>query len=1101
MADNQRVLKKNADDGFLAEDDPLAELARIVNFDLPVTPSRARISTPRREPEFNLEDELLKGLEQYEVGEDAPAAPTPAVPDSFVAPDLDQDVRFSAAPVARDPWSAPSFEPVAGEPQVYAPVAPEETVARSVPDPSVVTSPAEPVFDAAPQPRLDPVGRSLFDLEEEIMQEFAAFDARRGGSAPVSPSIPVFARREPELPVYAPEPAPVAHQEEESLDAGAWPLDEADFVEAFGELDIDAEPESDAEYVEPQDFAAADWDDAEDFPVDTLVEALEDELHRSMAETSDLSEPVDVRHDETDRDEPQSVSRSTPSVDPSSLDDDAFWRQPIAAEPFVEAVVEPEPVRDDRPSTADAMALDRLLADVERYPVVTRTGWSRSTSFGAGADKIVPPVAPAPSFDAPEPAPVATAMAPVAVPAEPVAAPRAPSAAPDVALVEPVARKDVVETADDDDFPFFSDADLFDESAFELDLREIELDLLDVMDDAPAAKPVAAAPAPKVIDDSYPAVENIVKPAREAPVVIDAAPVKPEVADLASLPFDPSQISVEEDALEALAEIDVPELPVVDHEPAATDPADYDLDIDADMAEFFAARPEPTATVIPSRSAGRVESVAPAAAPDKATGDFDEFEKALEEDFRRSLSENRATVNLDRVALSPVDIEETREDRGRSRRILVLAASVVGVALLGGAGVYAFIGGADGLVASTGEPKIILADKEPMKVAPQNPGGQKVPNQDKAVYDRVSGASTDESKQPRLVTSNEEPVDVVQKTLLPESLPMDDEQDAMGTPTEDTTDARLLPEGASENVSTSEKVATGVAPRKVRTMIVRPDGSLVPREEIVAETAAATPDAPAEATTQPADVPERLQPDDISRTIEQASADPSIGQEQTARSVEPAAAETQPAADNETDAAETTTEAPADGGVTADQAAIAAASQADVPAATEPTDTASPETAPVETAPEQTAPAESVETASAPANTPVPSSRPAEQPVNVIGAVTDQGRVTDGQPAEAQTASAEPQAEAPVAQTPTPAGSYVIQIASLPSQSDAETSYKRLSVKFAGVIGGRGVDIKRAQIANKGTYYRVRIPAGSKQEAQELCARYKAAGGSCLVSK
>lgn len=1084
MADNQRVLKKNADDGFLAEDDPLAELARIVNFDLPVTPSRARISTPRREPEFNLEDELLKGLEQYEVGEDSPAAPASALQAPFVAPAVDHDVRYSAQPMGRETWAEPAFAPVQDEPVAYAPVEAVEPGARSAAEPAYIPSPAEPVFDAAPQPRLDPVGRSLYDLEEEIMQEFAAFDARRTEPARAAPVEPVFSRREPELPVYEPVQDSFAPSAQHSAEAEAWRLEDADFAATFASLDIDAEPEADARYEEPQDLVEPVWDEADDFPADTLVEALEDELHRSMADSTDLAEPVDAHVDEGDRAEPHFASWSTPSVDPSALDDDAFWRQPAAGEP----VAEVEPVRET-PSTADAMALDRLLADVERYPVVTRSGWSRSTSFGTAGEKLVAPAAASPALRAPE---VAPAAAPVAVPAAPLVA---PIAAPDVALVQPVARKDVVETSEEDDFPLFSDADLFDENAFELDLREIELDLLDVMDDAPAAKPAAAVPAPKPIDDSYPAVENIVKPAREAPVVIDAAPVKPDVADLASLPFDPTQISVEEDALEALAEIDVPELPVVDHEPASTDPADYDLDIDADMAEFFAARPEPAATVLPSRSTGRVETAAPAAAAaDKATGDFDEFEKALEEDFRRSLSENRATVNLDRVALSPVDVEEVREDRGRSRRILVLAASVVGVALLGGAGVYAFMGGAGGLVASSGEPKIILADKEPMKVAPENPGGQKVPNQDKAVYDRVSGTSSDQSKQPRLVTSNEEPVDVVQKTLMPENLPMDDEQDAMGTPTEDTTDARLLPEGATENVSTSEKVATGVAPRKVRTMIVRPDGSLVPREEIVSETAAATPDAPAVAA-QPTEVPERLPPDDISRTIEQASADPTVGQEQTARSVEPAAAETQPAVDNETDAAETTTDAPADGGVSADQAAIAAASQADVPSATETADTA-----PVEAAPAQATPAEA-EVASAPVNTPVPSSRPAEQPVNVIGAVSDQGRVTDGQPSETETASAQPQAEAPVAQTPTPAGSYVIQIASLPSQSDAETSYKRLSVKFAGVIGGRGVDIKRADIANKGTYYRVRIPAGSKQEAQDLCARYKAAGGSCLVSK
>ncbi|MBB1247965.1 SPOR domain-containing protein [Rhizobium sp. G21] len=1081
MADNQRVLKKNADDGFLAEDDPLAELARIVNFDLPVTPSRARISTPRREPEFNLEDELLKGLEQYEVEDDAPDLSAEA---AFVAPNVDHDVRSAAAPVVRERSVEPSFGPVREEPAFYAPV---EPVASPVSELPYVPSPAEPVFDAAPQPRLDPVGRSLFDLEEEIMQEFAAFDARRDGPAPQNAFEPTLSRREPEPPVYAPAPEVAPLQADDDLAADGWRLEDADFAQGDGALDVDVEPETQPLVEEQHTFVEAHWDDADYFPADTLVEALEDELHRSMADSLDTADVEDHVMEEP-RVAQEHLAWSTPSVDPASFDDDAFWREPEADVSVVEEEAAPQP--RSQPSTADAMALDRLLADVERYPVVTRSGWSRSTAFAPVGGNLAPA--------AREPAiplvPQAETVAP------PVPSPTAQASALASVAVQPAvekAREDVVETSDEDDFPFFSDAELFDENAFELDLREIELDLLDVMDDAPPAKPVVAAPEPEPIDDSYPAVENIAKPALEAPVVIDAAPVRSDIGDLTSLPFDPSQISVEEDALEPLAEIDVPELPVVEQEQASTDPADYDLDIDADMAEFFAARPEPAA-ILPSRTPGRVESAAQlAAAPEKSTGDFDEFEKALEEDFRRSLSENRATVNLDRVPLTPVDVEETSDRRGRSRRVLVLAASVVGVALLGGAGVYAFIGGAGGLVATSGEPKIILADKEPMKVAPENPGGQKVPNQDKAVYDRVSGASTEEAKQPRLVTSNEEPVDVVQKTLMPENLPLDDEQDAMGTPTEDTTDARLLPEGATENVSTSEKVATGVAPRKVRTMIVRPDGSLVPREEIVADTAAATPDAPATASAQPVDVPERLPPDDISRTIEQASADPSVGQEQAARSVQAAATQTQPvadtqsAADNQTDAAETATGDPTDGAVITDQAAIAAASQVDVPAATDAT----------ETAPAEQPPAQPVETASAPANTPVPSNRPVEQPVNVIGSVTDQGRVTDDPAAAPQTANAEPQTQAPVAQTPTPAGSYVIQIASLPSQADAESSYKRLSTKFAGVIGGRGVDIKRAAIANKGTYYRVRIPVGSKQDAQELCARYKAAGGSCLVSK
>jgi hypothetical protein len=76
-----------------------------------------------------------------------------------------------------------------------------------------------------------------------------------------------------------------------------------------------------------------------------------------------------------------------------------------------------------------------------------------------------------------------------------------------------------------------------------------------------------------------------------------------------------------------------------------------------------------------------------------------------------------------------------------------------------------------------------------------------------------------------------------------------------------------------------------------------------------------------------------------------------------------------------------------------------------------------------------------------------------------------------------------------------------MQIASLPSEAEANKSYANLSKKFASVLGGRSFEVRKAEIAGKGTFYRVRIPAGSKDEAAALCQQYRSAGGSCLISK
>ena len=76
-----------------------------------------------------------------------------------------------------------------------------------------------------------------------------------------------------------------------------------------------------------------------------------------------------------------------------------------------------------------------------------------------------------------------------------------------------------------------------------------------------------------------------------------------------------------------------------------------------------------------------------------------------------------------------------------------------------------------------------------------------------------------------------------------------------------------------------------------------------------------------------------------------------------------------------------------------------------------------------------------------------------------------------------------------------------MQIASQPTAAGAQTSYDNLSRRYSSIIGGRGVDIKSAEIPNRGTYHRVRIPAGTREEANALCARYKSAGGSCIVTR
>ena len=76
-----------------------------------------------------------------------------------------------------------------------------------------------------------------------------------------------------------------------------------------------------------------------------------------------------------------------------------------------------------------------------------------------------------------------------------------------------------------------------------------------------------------------------------------------------------------------------------------------------------------------------------------------------------------------------------------------------------------------------------------------------------------------------------------------------------------------------------------------------------------------------------------------------------------------------------------------------------------------------------------------------------------------------------------------------------------MQIASQPSADSAKSTYQDLARRYGSVIGGRGVNIVKADIAGKGTFWRVRVPAQSRDDAIQLCTDYKSAGGNCFVSK
>lgn len=326
------------------------------------------------------------------------------------------------------------------------------------------------------------------------------------------------------------------------------------------------------------------------------------------------------------------------------------------------------------------------------------------------------------------------------------------------------------------------------------------------------------------------------------------------------------------------------------------------------------------------------------------------------------------------------------------RTAVTLGGGALSLVLLGAVGLFVWNGGsADAGLQASNEPLLIKADTEPFKTVPKDPGGRTVPNQNKAVYNRVNGAESQSSTtQQALLTDAEEPMDlpVEEEPAAYENLPGVDPVGAQsGEPDAsqarlDVADAEGL-SGAEGATAPDESPVPVLQPRKVRTMVVRPDGTLVAAE---AEAPAAAP------------------------------------------ASEPAA----------------------------------------------PTRLAAAEPAPVATPVREIAPAQS---------------EPA------VGVPT---QVADPMEVAAIPAPAAPEAVAPA---PMPTGSYFVQISSQPSEAAAQQSMRSLGARFSSVISGRPLGIQSAEIPGKGTFYRVRVAASSKDEASDICGKLKAAGGNCFVAR
>jgi hypothetical protein len=499
--------------------------------------------------------------------------------------------------------------------------------------------------------------------------------------------------------------------------------------------------------------------------------------------------------------------------------------------------------------------------------------------------------------------------------------------------------------------------------------------------------------------------------------------------------------------MEAMQPLDLPDLPEVE-ESNGSAAVDIERELDAALSGYdnYATAPEKDEPDM------RAAATAAAAADTRLDFDMGAFEDDLARDLEfvgHDMEPREGDADFEADAKN--DGGTVADDGVRKpKRGLVIAAAVGGIAILGAIGAFGLTSRDGG---EAGAPVLVKADSEPTKIVPENPGGKEVPNQDRAVYGEVDGNGETAPTQETLVSTSEEPIDLggTGEPALPSSM-------TEGVKVED----RLAPDMAEAAAPAASESETAVlAPRRVRTVIVKPDGTLVentpePQAEAPVETAAqATERAETAAATE-----------EPVRRIDMAASAPQA---------EEAPAETADTANVPVENSSPIVEQDAPEAATAEQlAAIAEPQVARAPAATE------------------GAQADAVERQPLRAPNSIPE-RPADQPVTIVGGE---------QPASRQVAAAPTAPQAPAAsQQAIPAGAYTVQIASQPSAELAQKSAADLSRVYADVIGNRSVAIQQAEIEGRGTYHRVRIVANNRQDAVALCDRIKQKGGSCFVAR
>jgi len=375
---------------------------------------------------------------------------------------------------------------------------------------------------------------------------------------------------------------------------------------------------------------------------------------------------------------------------------------------------------------------------------------------------------------------------------------------------------------------------------------------------------------------------------------------------------------------------------------------------------------------------------------------------------------------------------------------LVVPAIAGTILLAGGFGLYWALG----MSHNGGKAPVLTADATPTKTIPPKPADS-VPHS--AVMDQLSGTAPPASTETLVSRDQTAGADATQVAA-----------------------ASAPPTPAASGSSTANASDSGLANRKVRTVTVRPDGSIVTGEDTVAGSAQLPVSRPNVPTVPGAAAANTDAP--APATSDTASADTS-------------AAATAVAAPSPTSVASTqspTLSMP--GNAAADSAGAAPAVGTPDPNAPIPLPP------PDRSARSAGAAAGATSTPTSPVNAVIKSNNPGNaQPVDLIGDL----------------AAGNDQTTAPAAASPTQtqvataaaSGGGHVQLSSQTSAAGADASANSLMKRFGNLWGGGRPQVVKADLGAKGVYYRVEVMTNTAADATALCSAIKSSGGDCVANR